>query len=101
MKTSTTKLNITKTFPFTSTRAEGIQAREKLLQLLETHPSLTLDFAKTQITVSFADECLGVLAENLGKEMFQQKIILENISPTLESLLTHILTRRMTESGKK
>lgn len=95
MKTSTTTLKITKVFPFTSTRAEGIQARGKLLQLLEVHPSLTLDFAKTQITVSFADECLGVLAEKLGKETFQQKITLKNISPTLESLLTHILTRRL------
>ena len=101
MKTSTIKLKITKTFPFTSTRAEGIQAREKLLQLLETHPSLILDFAKTQITVSFADECLGVLIEKLGKKEFQQKIILENISPTLQSLLSHILTRRMIELGKK
>ncbi len=101
MKTSTTKLSISKTFPFTSTRVEGIEAREKLLQLLNSHSSLTLDFAKTHITVSFADECLGVLAERLGKERFQQKIILKNISPTLESLLTHILTRRMTESVKK
>ncbi len=76
---NTSKLSIAKTFPFTSTRAEGIEARTKLLQLLDTHPVLILDFSKTQITVSFADECLGVLAENMGKEIFQKKIILKRI----------------------
>lgn len=95
MKTSTFKIIISETFKQTSTRAEGIEAREKLLQLLKTHDKLALDFAHTQITVSFIDECLGVLAENMGKEKFNQKISLDNISPTLKSLLTHIMTRRL------
>jgi len=95
MKTSIFKLIISDIFKQTSTRAEGIEAREKILQLLKTHDRLELDFANTQITVSFIDECLGVLAENMGKEKFNQKINLTNISPTLKSLLTHIMTRRL------
>jgi hypothetical protein len=86
---------ISDTFHHTSTRAEGIEAREKLLQLLETQATLELDFAHTQTTVSFIDECLGVLAEKMGKADFNQKIILKNISPTLKSLLAHIMTRRL------
>ena len=95
MKTSIFKLIISDIFKQTSTRAEGIEAREKLLQLLKTHGRLELDFADTQITVSFIDECLGVLAESMGKTIFNQKISLTNISPTLKSLLTHIMTRRL------
>lgn len=99
MKTSIFKLKISDIFKQTSTRAEGIEAREKLIQLLNSHPKLTLDFAHTQITVSFIDECLGVLAENLGKERFAEKIILENISPSLRALLNHIMTRRLSNQG--
>jgi len=95
MKTSIFKVIISDIFKHTSTRAEGIQAREQLLQLLKTHEKLALDFAYTQTTVSFIDECLGVLGENMGREIFNNKIILENISPTLKSLLTHIMTRRL------
>lgn len=101
MKTSIFKLVVSDTFQHTSTRAEGIEARGALLTLLNTHDAVELNFAHTQTTVSFIDECLGVLAEKMGKDNFNQKIILKNISPTLKSLLAHILTRRLQDDAKE
>jgi STAS-like domain of unknown function (DUF4325) len=89
------KIEVAKLFKSCSTRQEGAVARKVLTELLNEHDSLELDFTNANMSVSFADECIGMLAENIGKEAFKKRLSFKNASPPMKALLLHVVARRL------
>jgi hypothetical protein len=92
----TLKINIVNVFKTTATRNEGAAARQHLMNLLQIHNVLELDFLNAELSVSFADECLGMLAQELGKTIFNQRVHFKNTSAQTKALLLHVISRRLT-----
>jgi hypothetical protein len=94
MMTSTFKVNVTEIAPELSTRPVGVQARERILNLLEDYESVEVDFLNRSLTPSFADECIGRLAGIMGLETFKKRIKLLNLNESTKSLVKHVVLNR-------
>lgn len=81
----------------TSSREDGMRARENLLATLSEYDQLELDFSDLVLTPSFADSCIAMLAKQIGKTTFETKVVMTHTSPDQEALLTHVIQRRLAE----
>ena len=81
----------------TGGREPAIRLRRKIEAILpEMNEALVLDFSGVETTSSsFLDELLGRLASSLEPDGFREKIILKNISPTLESMANVVIHQRL------
>lgn len=77
-----------------TTRPVGVQARNRLLSLLEDHELVEIDFHKHSLTPSFADECLGQLAAKLGLNNFRSRVKLLNVDESSRPLVRHVILTR-------
>lgn len=77
-----------------TTRPVGAAARSRLLDLLEDHESVEIDFHQKSLTPSFADECIGQLAAKLGFENFRSRVKLLNIGESSRPLIRHVVLTR-------
>ncbi|MDC8760242.1 STAS-like domain-containing protein [Janthinobacterium fluminis] len=77
-----------------TTRPVGAQARAQLLALLDEHDGIDIDFHNRSLTPSFADECIGQLAAQLGLEDFKQRVKLRNLSASSRPLVKHVILTR-------
>lgn len=80
-----------------STRHAGIEARHKLIGLLEQNDVVEVDLRGVSLTPSFADELFGVLWVKLGAREFGDKVRVANISSSNRALLNHVVRRRSAE----
>lgn len=94
--TSTFKITVPEEFRL-ATRLNGEEAREAILRMLDQYDVVELDFAKSNLTPSFADECVGRLCQSIGWETFKKRILISNLSDASRSLLKVVLTRRRHE----
>lgn len=78
-----------------STRPHGIAVRESLARMLEGGDEVVLDFANTDVSPSFAEEAIGVLAAQLGWERFRSCIHLRNVPAATQSLLKHVIRQQL------
>jgi len=83
--------NITTDF---GTRRVGEMARLALEQYLLEHEVIAVDFDNQNLNPSFADECLGKLAEQLGLEEFKKRVRLGNVSESTKPLIRHVVLTR-------
>jgi hypothetical protein len=74
--------------PFLHTRFEAASVREKLVDAWLAGDRLTLDFNKVEMmSSSFADECFGKLAQELGiasNELYKH-FDFKNVSPIIRT----------------
>jgi hypothetical protein len=77
-----------------TTRPGGAKARGRLVSLLEEHESIEIDFHNKSLTPSFADECLGRLAAQLGLNDFRDRVKLSNLSSSSRPLVRHVVLTR-------
>ena len=80
--------------PATTTRPNGVAARQKLKQVLSRAGSVVVDLNGVLLTPSFADEFLGVLLVELGEAEFRRVVKIVNVSADSRPLLQTILHRR-------
>lgn len=84
--------------PFLSTRHLGMNVRKDILNALKDEPPVTLDFAGVEgMSQSFADECIGKLAAELGKAKFKKNLRFKSVSPEVRPLLRHATIQRLRE----
>lgn len=81
------------------TRDHGGRVREELVAIFKALPiedRLVIDFEGIDImSPSFADECVGKLAENLGVQTFRTRVTLRGANETNRILINGILNRRL------
>lgn len=95
--TSTFKITIPESFKL-ATRPNGVVAREAVLRALEKYDQVELDFAGSDPTPSFADECLGILCKTIGWERFKQQLKFSNVTDSSRALFKLVIARRRAES---
>lgn len=94
MTTSTFNVDIAQIASELTTRPVGAAARHQLLALLNEHTSLHIDFHHRSLTPSFADECIGQLAAQLGLEPFKHRVKLKNLAAASKPLVKHVILTR-------
>ena len=81
------------------TRAQGEKLRKELEDLLgkfATGDRLEIDFSGVQVmTPSFADECIGKLAAQLGPAKFRESVSLKGADETVRTLVNAVLAERL------
>lgn len=97
MTTSIFRINVSESFSL-ATRPNGAAARSALLRALDTYDVVELDFAESNPTPSFADECLGITCKEIGWDTFRQRIKILNVTDASRSLFKHVLSRRRAEA---
>lgn len=84
-------------FDTLTTRHKGASAREQILEDIDKHGSIELDFKESPISPSFADECIGKLAKQLGLEKFKASVRMTNVSESSQTLIKHVISKRLNE----
>ena len=97
MKTSTYNVEIHDLARELSTRPAGASARDKILSLLEDSENVEIDLGFSTLTPSFADECIGRLAAEIGLNEFKKRIRLLRIDESDRPLIRHVVLRRCSE----
>ena len=92
---SSSNFAVATAFRSVATRESGALARKAVLQALEEHPVVTLDFTGAHPTPSFADELVGRLAEALGEAAFRQRVRFVGYGPAERLLLNQVVLRRL------
>ncbi|MCG2585527.1 STAS-like domain-containing protein [Massilia sp. TS11] len=77
-----------------TTRPVGAQARQQLLDLLHEHDHIEIDFHDQSLTPSFADECIGRLAAQIGLIDFKNRVKLVNVAANARPLVRHVILTR-------
>jgi hypothetical protein len=85
------------------TRGQGERIRARLVDLyheLKPGERLVIDLSGVDVlTPSFADECLGKLAEVVGMSNFGSSVSLVGANETVRVLLNSVLSRRLTDTS--
>lgn len=93
--TSTSNIQIKKHCSDMSSRESGKKAFEMLKQQLALSDEIIIDFKDALMTPSFVDECIGGLANMLGKEGFKKRVHFMHVTPETKSLLMHVIAHRI------
>jgi hypothetical protein len=94
MMISTFKVDIGDIAPELTSRPVGAGARRQLLDLLDEHETIDIDFHFKSLTPSFADECVGQLAAIIGMKHFRERVKLTNLSDAAKPLMKHVILTR-------
>lgn len=77
-----------------TTRPVGAAARSQIIGLLQEHESVEIDFHNKSLTPSFADECIGQLAAQIGLADFKSRVRMVNLSEASRPLVKHVILTR-------
>ncbi|MFZ1180727.1 MAG: STAS-like domain-containing protein [Herbaspirillum sp.] len=94
MISSTFNVKVTDIAPDLSTRPVGIRARERLINVLHDYEAVEIDFLDKSLTPSFADECIGRFAAQIGFDEFKKRVRLVNLSEASKPLIKHVILVR-------
>jgi len=98
----TSLVKISDHFDTLSSRGLGAQARAELLSKVnEEGITITLDFNFENLSPSFADEFIGIVALNLGLVDFKKKIKMINLSESSKSIIKHVINRRVSQNKER
>ena len=81
---------------FFSSRSHAALLRKKIESELDHCTSISLDFSGVEMTQSFADELVGVLAFIYGKNIFS-KIKFKGCSEQSKKILNFVVNQRVNE----
>ena len=90
------RIAIRSRFPL-ATRLNGREARDFVLACLREHEVVVLDFEHFAPSPSFADECVGRLAQTIGLGSFKSRIRMANVPEPAKPLIKHVVLRRTRE----
>ena len=79
---------------FFSSRTHAALLRKEIQTHLGFFQSVTIDFSDTEMTQSFADELIGVLAFLKGPELFK-KIKFKGCSEEMKKIINFVVTQRL------
>lgn len=96
---TTSTYNIHDLAPELSTRPAGATARGRILDLLEGREEIEIDLDFSTLTPSFADECLGRLAAEVGLNEFKKRVRLIRAKESDKPLIKHVILRRCSETA--
>ncbi len=86
-----------------STRRQGEQLRDLIQGTLERiagEDRVEIDFVGVEtMTPSFADECFGKLAQQMGRESFKARISLKGADSANRTLVNAILAERLSSAA--
>ena len=95
MNTQIAFFGIGKHGPFLGTRLLGEIVRKEILEACRANQQVVIDFAGVDtLSPSFADECFGVLLDELGIETFKEKLRFKGTTSEINSLLRLVTSRR-------
>jgi hypothetical protein len=94
MTTSISEVHLASITSKSATRAAGRQARRAIESALAQARMVRVDLAELRVTPSFADECFGLLARELGRQGFKERVKLVNVSSTCRPLIKHVVLHR-------
>lgn len=77
-----------------ATRAAGAEARGYISKALKTCRIVQIDMIGMNVSPSFADECFGLLAAELGLEEYGRRVRLINVPEAAQDLIRHVVYRR-------
>ena len=81
---------------FLGTRFVGREARERAEAALEKGLDLVLDWRGVDmVSQSFADEFVGKLALEMGREEFKRRVRFANLDPAVASIVRYTLALRL------
>ncbi|MDC8832230.1 STAS-like domain-containing protein [Alteromonas gilva] len=95
-------IKISEEFEVLSSRQAGASARVRFLSLLKSSENfLVIDFECHNISPSFADESIGLLAQQLGMKEFKERVKIINASAQTKAILKHVITSRVSTKAKE
>jgi hypothetical protein len=80
-----------------STRTMAELARQKLISILKEFEGVEVDFDFISLTPSFADECIGRLAAEIGLVELKKRVKLFNVHESSKPLVKHVILRRCSQ----
>ncbi|MEW6064597.1 MAG: STAS-like domain-containing protein [Bacillota bacterium] len=82
------------------TRLLGVEIREKLSKAINSsNDVIVLDFdGVAVVSNSFADECLGKLAQQMGINEFKTKTTFRNFNPFIGKVIKNAISNRIAMS---
>lgn len=81
------------------TRRMGNVCRNQINNIISRGHVAIVDFSAVDLmTPSFADECFGVLVEQLGRERFREVVRLRAATAEVKHLVTVVLANRLDKS---
>lgn len=92
---------VASTFRSLSTRENGAQARQTVIEALATHQVVTLNFLGAHPSPSFADELIGRLASDLGESIFRQRMRITGIGDAERSLFQYVVSQRLRRAAQQ
>lgn len=92
--TSTFKIDVNEIATELSSRPVGAQARNALIHVLNNYDEIEIDFHERTLTPSFADECIGRLAAEIGLSEFKRRVKLLNVDSSSKPLVKHVVLKR-------
>ncbi len=90
------KLILNELLADTASRANGAIFRKMILENLQNHDFVEVDFSQVNLTPSFTDEAFGLLCHDLTIKSLTEKVKFLNLSPTHKALLTRVIANRFT-----
>lgn len=94
MKTSCLEIKIGDLVDRFSTREAGAKARAKLLEMMGHATCIFLDMQGARLTPSFADECFGLLAHEVGLQRVREALKMKNLNVLSKPIINHVVARR-------
>ncbi|WP_022978865.1 STAS-like domain-containing protein [Ideonella sp. B508-1] len=91
MTTSILTIDIAEQFPGMSTREMGSVALCQFVNKLTDADILEINFSGIAPSPSFADQCIGGLAEALGLVEFKARVKLKNLPTDVQPLIRHVI----------
>lgn len=89
-------IKISEEFEVLSSRQAGALARARFLSLLKPSENLlVVDFECNNVSPSFADESIGLVAQQLGINEFKERVKIINASVQTKAILKHVITNRV------
>lgn len=92
--TSSCEVGAVQEFGRSSTRAAGAEARRFICEALKKCEVVKIDLTGMNISPSFADECFGLLAAELGLDEYKRRVKLLNVPESARHLIPHVVYRR-------
>jgi hypothetical protein len=89
-------IKVSELFDTLSSRVTGAEARQILLEEINQElGKVVIDFNFQNVSPSFADEFIGIVANMLGREVFKSKIGMVNVSNSSKLIIKHVISRRL------
>lgn len=86
---------LNKDFRSLASRDAGLRLKLEIQAAMASSDVVVVNFRGRDLTPSFADECFGALAAEVGLQQFKSKVRSKNVPPKAKALLSHVIQQRV------